>query len=87
MCIYRKSIKISSTQKLLVKIKNYDHVLKFLSLKLFSHNQPKGNNGDDDNNSNMTVVAKSFLSLEYFHTDQIQCLVFSDAKYSLISTK
>ena len=83
MCIYRKSIKISSTQKLLVKIKYYDHVLKFLSLKLFSHNH----DNNDDNNSNMTVVAKSFLSLEYFHTDQIQCLVFSDAKYSLISTK
>ena len=30
--------------------------LKFLSLKLFSHNQPKGNNGDDDNNNNMIVI-------------------------------
>ena len=31
--------------------------LKFLSLKLFSHNQPKGNNGDDDNDNNMIVIA------------------------------
>ena len=55
--------------------------LKFQSLKLFSGNQARDNNGDDDNNDDNRQTMIAFANSEFCHMSQIQYLVFSDAQY------